>query len=189
MRSAIRIWEYFAGHAKRAFGIMHESGDMRIARKLLSWVERKGATRFSEHDAWKGIEGGVVKNMAEVKNALKLLSERGYLRPLPVKPSGRRGRPPSPLHDVNPALSAANNAKNEGGMVSQDQPLLGNADAGEVSQPDVVAISEPLAARCQVCEEPIGTGDCQEGLPWHERCRPEPTDDVFDAEYSEESWA
>jgi hypothetical protein len=53
---------------------------------------------------------------------------------------------------------------------------------------EVEAIFNPLALRCEVCDEDILGEDRQTGLPWHESCRPEPTPEEFDAEYSEEVW-
>jgi hypothetical protein len=216
MRSAISIWEYFASHAKKAFAVMYESEEVRIARKLLRWVERTGAIEFSERDAWKGIEGGVVKSMADIKTALKTLSERGYFRPLASENSRGKGRPRSPSYAVNPAWRTANIAKNQLGLASQDQHLPENAAVGEGAprrtipevesrclrtgaseggetfeggEPGVVAILNPSVWRCEVCEQPVLGDDYQTGLPWHESCRPEPTPEEFDVEYSEEAWA
>ena len=93
--SAITLWEYFTGHAKKAFSVMRETDEMRVARKLLRWVERTDAAQFSKREAWKGIEGGYVKTMEDVASALKMLSDRGYLRRLEQERSGRPGRPPS----------------------------------------------------------------------------------------------
>jgi hypothetical protein len=116
--SAITLWEYFAGHAKKAFATMRETDEMRIARKLLRWVERTDDAQFSKRDAWKGIEGGYVKNVADVDSALKMLSDRGYLRRLEQDRTGVRGRPASERYAVNPALRAANIARNRQGIAA-----------------------------------------------------------------------
>jgi hypothetical protein len=209
MRSAIRLWEYFAGHAKKAFAVMYESEETRVARKLLRWVERTGVAEFTQRDAWKGTEGGLVKTVADLVPVLKMMSERGYLRPLANERSGRPGRPHSPSYAVNPAWRAANIAKNQQGSGLQDQNLRENAVVEDVSkvgpqdagleasesgptlkggQSDALANLDRLAQRCQVCEQVILGEDRQTGLPWHESCRPEPTPEELDAEQSEEVW-
>jgi len=53
---------------------------------------------------------------------------------------------------------------------------------------EVEAIFNPLALRCEVCDEDILGEDRQTGLPWHESCRPEPTSEGFDGEHSEAAW-
>ena len=115
MRSASVLWEYFAAHAKRVFGVMSEPDDQRIARRLARWFERTDLAQFSQRDAWKGVEGGIVVSAGDVQRGLKVLRERGYVREVPPQEPHGPGRPPSTHYEVNPALRTAKTAKILGG--------------------------------------------------------------------------
>jgi replicative DNA helicase len=129
MRSAITLWHYFADHAKCVFATMEETPDVRLARKVLHWIERNQRKPFSQRDAWRGTQGGIVETTEDVKTGLAVLVGRGYLRPAPTAKTGRAGRPTSPTFAVNPALATANNATNPPGFEHLDAgpPTANNA--------------------------------------------------------------
>jgi len=77
------------------------------------------------------------------------------------------------------------------GHLQHDQEI--RADEGDQTLEgghfEAEAMFNPLVLHCEVCEQPVLGEDRQTGLPWHESCRPEPTAEEFDAEYSKEAWA
>jgi hypothetical protein len=113
--SAITLWEYFTTHAKRAFATMIEAEELRIARKILRWIERAGVEQFTQREAHRGVEGGIVSNTDDLKKGLAALADRGYIRLLPaiasVLSANLVGRPIGPSYDVNPSLRTDNTDK------------------------------------------------------------------------------
>lgn len=70
------------------------------AAHLLRWIDRQGRKSFSKRDAQQGNKSRFP--MAEdINDPLRELVERGYIRSPPAGPP-QRGRPASPLFDVNP---------------------------------------------------------------------------------------
>lgn len=106
MSSAIACWEYFATHARRAFVVMHEPVEIRLARKILRWIERSRVEQFTQREAWKGVEGGIASSTEDVITGLTVLVDRGYVRPCTSAANNakRPGRPTSQTYLVNPAL-------------------------------------------------------------------------------------
>jgi hypothetical protein len=104
---AIRIADYYAAHARAAFGGMSGEPALGLARDMLSWLYHEDKPRgdFSQRDAHRKFRerDGHATEAEEIAAALRLLGIHGYIRPLqaPPKASGG-GRPASPRYEVCP---------------------------------------------------------------------------------------
>ena len=108
MRRACALTGVFARHSLAAFGLMDAAPELRAARKLWAWIERKARAAFTPRDAWQGLNNGAAfPRMADVNAALGVLEERGYVRVLAEPGGGTGGRPSSPMVIVRPDLAAA----------------------------------------------------------------------------------
>ena len=96
---ACAIGEYLVTHALAAFGQMGADPSMATARRVLGWIKRRGLTEFSQRDCHHDHSG---LTLPDVQAALDALQERGYLRQREAAASGGRGRPKSPVYEVNP---------------------------------------------------------------------------------------
>ena len=99
------IGEYFIPHAKAALGQMGAKPNVRLAKRVLRWIERTGLTEFAmreAHRAHQNVEG--VSSVQDMIPPLSLLCERNFLREKPARPA--TGRPSSPVYEVNPALKS-----------------------------------------------------------------------------------
>jgi len=103
MRAACEWAPVLLAHFRSVLGEAAEPAEVKLARRLLAWVKRKGIAELSERDALDALDGSGLK-MDELRPALALLVESEWLRelaPPPKKPQG--GRSPGPRYAVNPA--------------------------------------------------------------------------------------
>jgi hypothetical protein len=102
MRRAIEVGEYLCPHARAAFAEMGADPAVADARYVLGWVRRHGTASFTRRDCFEGTKSRfvVVDNLT---TALDLLAAHNYIRERPAASRAGRGRPPSPIYDVNPA--------------------------------------------------------------------------------------
>ena len=113
MSSAIRLGDYFAGHASAAFGLLGISGSLATGSALWETIVRRGFTRFSHRDlhqaVYKQYRGG------QVAEGLAVLEELNYVRHVAVPgPGTQGGRPKSPLYEVNPRAAEPDNGPSGG---------------------------------------------------------------------------
>ena len=104
---AIRIADYYAAHARAAFGGMSGDPALGLARDMLAWLcpEDKPRGDFSQRDAHRKFRerDGHATEAEEIAAALRLLGIHGYIRPLPAPPKASGGgRPASPRYEVCP---------------------------------------------------------------------------------------
>jgi replicative DNA helicase len=125
-RSAVEIGRYFLGHALVAFGMMGADPALEAARHLLRWVEQKGLDRFTKRDLFEGVKGRFPK-ADDLDAPLRLLARHGYVREKATEArtyldgANVRGRKPSTLFEVNPAvLNCANTANCASHPVRED---------------------------------------------------------------------
>jgi hypothetical protein len=102
--AAIELARYFHGHALVVFGLMGELPEQRRASAVLEWlrsrsVEELGALTVRDIHRTRG-KGTTA---AEVRAALRVLEEHGYVR-VEKPATGTRGRPAELVH-VNPAVN------------------------------------------------------------------------------------
>jgi hypothetical protein len=102
MASAVAIGKYLIPHALIALGMTGPRGSNAApARILLGWIRREKKTAFKASDALTALSRSTFPDMPAVDAAIRVLEAHGYLRHRPSQPR-RRGRPPSPMYDVNP---------------------------------------------------------------------------------------
>ena len=133
MQAAIEIGHYFVAHAKSAFALMVDPPDVRLARRILGWIERKEPGEFSLRDCHQAIR---VARPADLHPGFAVLEEHGYLRPLAPPSRKGPGRPSGTRWAVNPcACNPSQNARNGGSgvdsvhFVSDPQRVQGAPDS------------------------------------------------------------
>lgn len=105
---AITLGRYLIAHALTAFNEMGADEDAERARFILRWIERAGTTAFSKRDIYQGTKG-TFKRIEALETPLRLLIDHGYIRRRPEEArTGKAGRPPSPMFDVNPYFVPTN---------------------------------------------------------------------------------
>jgi hypothetical protein len=107
MRDAENIGRYFLAHALVVHEIMGMDPAVDDARALLGWLAKLEEPWFSKRDAHRANQTWFRK-ANELEPALNLLESRGWLRRRPEPPHGGRGRPTSPVYDVNPRIAQGN---------------------------------------------------------------------------------
>jgi hypothetical protein len=96
---ATLLTEYLVTHARRAFGIMTETGEVNAARKALAWIRKQEARTFSTRELHRGINrNGKFCDVAEP--ALRVLEDHGYVRLAPKSGKGR----PTEKYEVHPEV-------------------------------------------------------------------------------------
>jgi Protein of unknown function (DUF3987)/Bifunctional DNA primase/polymerase, N-terminal/Primase C terminal 1 (PriCT-1) len=106
VRSAVELGNYYREHARAAFGLMEELPERRSARTILRWLatrtEGELATltvRDVHRSRGKGTEA------ADVRKALRVLEEHGYLRVSQSRVHGGRRGPAPEAVLLHPAFS------------------------------------------------------------------------------------
>lgn len=104
MNAALSWAPYLIAHEKLVMSA-GEDPNGKTAKRILSWIQRRDRTEFSENDAFNAVRGSVLRSASDVAGPLDLLAEYGWIRPLPPKPrpQSKPGRPPSPRYEVHPA--------------------------------------------------------------------------------------
>tara|TARA_R110000868_G_scaffold76341_1_gene219607 strand:- start:1372 stop:2868 length:1497 start_codon:yes stop_codon:yes gene_type:complete len=107
---AIAMGDYFTSHASSAFDLMGVDEVAAGARILLDWIERNGADTVTVTDIHRGHRRRFPR-VADIVEAVEMLVERGWLRPLydstlPLRLLVGPGKP-SPEFAVAPLTFAA----------------------------------------------------------------------------------
>ena len=107
IHNAIRLGEYYVGHALVAFDQMGLDGVVSKARDLWASIERlvrtgRLNTAFSQRDLHQHVRSSF-QNVGELSDALRVLQEMNYVRQVHA-PSTGKGRPPGPRWEINPFL-------------------------------------------------------------------------------------
>jgi hypothetical protein len=90
MRAACEWAPVLLAHFRSVLGDAAEPAEVKLARRLLAWVKRKGIAELSERDALDALDGNGLK-MDELRPALALLVESEWLREL-APPSAQTAR-------------------------------------------------------------------------------------------------
>ena len=118
VRGAVRLWTYFRAHHRRARWVMDRGVGNRDAASILAWVGRTSREEFSEKELTDNLRS-LAGRPGDLHSALAWLEHRHAIRrhPDPDRPSGMRGRKPSPTYDVHPdligGLRNSHNSRNE----------------------------------------------------------------------------
>lgn len=94
---------FLAEHAKAAYALMGADESTERARRVLEWIRRQVADRFTVRDCWQAVKQQTAfPHVDAVHDALKELEERDFIRELPAQEKRGPGRKPSPVYAVNP---------------------------------------------------------------------------------------
>lgn len=104
MIRAIRLIRHLLPHTKIVHRLLVSSGDQSLASRVLAWIRRRGHRDFSQRDAHQQFKGQMV-SVADIKAALDVLIEHGFVREIPRRK--RSGRP-TRRFEVNPHLLGEN---------------------------------------------------------------------------------
>lgn len=107
VRRAVSLGHYLLGHARYALSFMGADPDVEDARYMLGWLENRGLQCFTKRDAFEGTKGRF-SSVSELEPGLEILESHGYIRQQARDEPRGRGRPPSPVYEVNPLWSAEN---------------------------------------------------------------------------------
>jgi hypothetical protein len=102
MQSAIALGRYFREHAKAAFALMEADPELAAAKQVWAAIERHQLTQFSLRDLWQRVRRRFSR-VEHLQRVLEKLATLGHVRRVldPGDEKGR-GRPPSPVFEVNP---------------------------------------------------------------------------------------
>ena len=187
MTSAIALGQYFTSHALAAFDIMGADPTLEAARHILAWLGRVGAPSFGLRNCFEAVKGKI-KKTDELRTALAVLEERGYIRRRAEERHEGPGRKRGPTYEVNPlwlqAQSASQNSQNAKPPGSPShfaniakgfgpaEDALPTADATQADIANIANASEPTEGAAPVTgktTEPANEGsdppdDIEEGL-------------------------
>lgn len=104
MGRALEIMDAVARHSLAAFDLMGADDSIASARKVWDWIKRGRRRTFTERQAFEALKGSFPK-MAELRPALAVLAERGYIEIADTERTGSQGRPASPVVVVRPDVS------------------------------------------------------------------------------------
>lgn len=102
MQQAVYLGSFLTEHAKAAYALMGADVSVEGARKILNWIRREAADKFTTQACWQGVRRGCFQKMEEVQAALKELEGRGFIKAIQIERQGP-GRKPAPMYLVNPA--------------------------------------------------------------------------------------
>ncbi|MDX2040503.1 MAG: YfjI family protein [Acidobacteriota bacterium] len=122
LKQAIEIGRYLIPHAQAAYAEMGADPEIEAAKFLLRWIEKNGGSEFTQRQAFEGTKSRF-KKVENLKPALRLLAEQGFIRVATGQIESGRGRKPSQLFLVNPhSFAASHNSHN-----SHNSSFLGNS--------------------------------------------------------------
>lgn len=102
--AAIQIAGYFAEHAQAAFGLLGDTG-MSDAQYLLEWLHRRQVEEFTIRSLVTDLPRGRFSTAEDVVSTVGVLTEHGWVLPLPMPERSGPGRKPSPRYRTHPAVA------------------------------------------------------------------------------------
>ncbi len=105
MRAACEWAPFLLAHFRAVLGDAAEGNEVKLARRLLRAIKRRGIAELSGRDAHRSLGHDGLKK-AELDPALEMLLEGEWLRELPGPDKGKPGRSPGQRYAVNPAALA-----------------------------------------------------------------------------------
>lgn len=109
IESAIEIARWSVFHAEAVIGLMTGAGGgLDDAAYVLRWIRESERTEFTRRDAQNHGRSRFDGEPEKLDDALELLVERGWIRPIATTERPGAGRKPSPRYAVNPAITGGN---------------------------------------------------------------------------------
>jgi replicative DNA helicase len=99
MACAVRLAHYFAAHALAVFDLMGSDPVLDKARRLAEWCKTRDT--FTRREAHRDHQS-TYPRATDLDPVLDLLVAHGWIRQRTVTREPTRGRPPSPVYEVNP---------------------------------------------------------------------------------------
>ena len=99
LADAVRIGDYFAEHARAAFGLLGTTGTS-DAHYVLEHLRRKGTKEFTVRDLHTELPRGRFGTVEPVAAAVGVLEHHGYLLAVHAPDRSGPGRKPSPKYQV-----------------------------------------------------------------------------------------
>lgn len=107
MAAAVEIGYYFLAHAEVCYEGINTDENTEKAKYLLSRLETKmPAGELRPSDIWQLCKGKWFKKVADVQPCLELLTDYGYIKPLPGAGVYEGGRPKGERYILNPKYFA-----------------------------------------------------------------------------------
>lgn len=110
MKAGVDVARYATAHAIAAYGEMGQDPANADARWLLEYLSRWGRSSFSARDLFSSLPRGRFKKADDLRGALAVLEDRGFVRARVSMERLGPGRPRSPVYDVHPSLLSAASA-------------------------------------------------------------------------------
>jgi len=101
MDRAVAVGRYAIEHARAAFGLMGADPATTLAKHIWAWCRRSDAGTITRHTIHRATQNRV-QCAAELDAAIAVLVERSLLREVQGVGPRRRGRPSSPVFELNP---------------------------------------------------------------------------------------
>ncbi len=107
IESAIGIARWSVFHAEAVIGLMTGvGGGLDDAAYVLRWIRESERTCFTRRDVGQFGRSRFDGDPDKLDDAIDLLIERGWIRPIPTTKRAGPGQKPSPRFAVNPAIAA-----------------------------------------------------------------------------------
>ena len=111
IESAIGIARWSVFHAEAVIGLMTGAGGgLDDAAYVLRWIRESERTEFSRRDAHNHGRSRFDGEPEKLDDAIELLVERGWIRPMVLDKRPGPGQKPSPRYAVNPAIAIGRTA-------------------------------------------------------------------------------
>ena len=104
MEQALYLMTFCSLHAKLAYEMMGEGGDIPCAKEVLKWITKGKSKSFTIVQCRQRFKNATAfKEEGVLERALKELEERNYIRQTAAAPYKGRGARPKETYEVNPA--------------------------------------------------------------------------------------
>jgi hypothetical protein len=110
MAAALDLAAVLADHALLAFAEMGADPAIECAKRILQWFMDAQVTEFPARDAFNAVKGRYPK-MDMIRQGLRVLEDREYVRLVVDQKSPGPGRKPSPVFQVNPLAHNSHNSQ------------------------------------------------------------------------------
>ncbi len=145
---AIALWRYFRANHRRVRWQMNGGIENKDARAIMDWIKRHDRSSFTrkeltDHLRWLAERAGGPDGV------LGWMEDRHILRrrPSPPREHGRRGQPPSPVFEVNPAIVASQNSRNS--IPDDQEPISDDQDGNSANSANEGVTNEDLATKVE----------------------------------------